>query len=343
VVISTIDNRVFGSSDGDWAFDAQTGYMYATGVKHTSVVSGTERIAVLESGGEYAVSIAADGVRGWVYVVNEYTDNVTVIRGTEVITAIVTLGSHPLEAAIDPNTGWVYVVSLYRKKIWGDVPITEGNVLVISGTQMIGNIPIGTSIIANHLAVDSVNNYVYVSTGNKTASGDIDGGVIVVEGLEKIGEYPMRGPAKDMSVNPTTGEVYVLTSDDLYHFSAGQFVDSVEIPGHLWAMRVHPSTGDVYVARGSNVDSVILVLRDMQVVAEVPAGGGPAKMAIDPFTGNVYVANFEDNTVTVINGTEQLATIQVGWYPYGIGVNPTNGWVYVSNINDGTISVLGYP
>jgi YVTN family beta-propeller protein len=66
-------------------------------------------------------------------------------------------------------------------------------------------------------------------------------------------------------------------------------------------------------------------------------------MAIDPLTGNVYVANFDGNSVTTIHGTEVLTTTQVGWYPYGIGINPTNGWVYVANINDGTVSVLGYP
>jgi YVTN family beta-propeller protein len=317
--------------------------MYVAGVTQTFVVSGTEQIAVLESGGEYAVSIAADSTQGWVYVVNRYTDNVTVIRGTEVITTLETFGSDPLDVAIDPGTGWAYVVSPYRKKAFGEMPNRDGNVLVISGTQIIDNIQI-TSTVVQQVEVDSKQGYVYICTQTTLQDGpDITGTVLVFRNLAKIGAYPLRGPAKDVSVNPNTGDVYILTSFDLYHFKDGHFVDSIEVPGHLWAMRVHPSTGDVYVARGSNVDSVILVLRDMQVVAEVPAGGGPAKMAVDPFTGNVYVANYEDDTVTVINGTEQLGVIKVGWYPYGIGVNPTNGWVYVSNINDGTISVLGYP
>jgi YVTN family beta-propeller protein len=65
-------------------------------------------------------------------------------------------------------------------------------------------------------------------------------------------------------------------------------------------------------------------------------------MAIDPPSGNVYVANYDAGNVTVINGTQVLATLTVGWYPYGIGVNPTNGWVDGSNINDGTVSALSY-
>jgi YVTN family beta-propeller protein len=56
----------------------------------------------------------------------------------------------------------------------------------------------------------------------------------------------------------------------------------------------------------------------------------------------LYVANYDDNTVSVINsGTNVvLATIPVGTYPQGISVSPDGSNVYVANESDSTVSVI---
>src|SRR5262249_52732578 len=71
-------------------------------------------------------------------------------------------------------------------------------------------------------------------------------------------------------------------------------------------------------------------------------GQAPARAAIDPRTDTVYVANFDDNTVSVINGQTNTvtATIPVGSTPIGIAADPRTNRIYVSNLNDNTVSVI---
>jgi YVTN family beta-propeller protein len=78
------------------------------------------------------------------------------------------------------------------------------------------------------------------------------------------------------------------------------------------------------------------------VTATIPVGNGPDGIATDPATGNVYVANFTDGTVSVISGASGIvtATIPVGAGPADVVTDPVDGNVYVANSIDGTVSVI---
>jgi YVTN family beta-propeller protein len=66
------------------------------------------------------------------------------------------------------------------------------------------------------------------------------------------------------------------------------------------------------------------------VVAFNPVGAYPSQLAVSPETGDVYVTNYGDDTVSVLSpsGTV-LATIPVGIAPTGVAVSPDTGDVYV--------------
>ena len=141
-----------------------------------------------------------------------------------------------------------------------------------------------------------------------------------------------------IDVNPSTGDVYAVHPRGFYHLRAGKLIDSLELTA--FNVKVNPRTGDVYAL----VDlQNLAVVRDMKVIARLPLNRSPRKMAADPVTGNVYIADFRDNSVAVIRGTEVITTYQVGWYPYGLGVDPRNGRLYVSNTNEGTVSIFEPP
>ena len=78
------------------------------------------------------------------------------------------------------------------------------------------------------------------------------------------------------------------------------------------------------------------------VTATIPVGTGPTAVAVDPAAGTVYVANFDDSTVSVIDEATGAvtATIRVGSFPNAVAVDPAAGTVYVTNQNDGTVSVI---
>ena len=65
---------------------------------------------------------------------------------------------------------------------------------------------------------------------------------------------------------------------------------------------------------------------------------GTNPIAVTAGNGNIYVTNFGANTVSVISGTSVIATIPVGIYPYGIAAG--NGNVYVGNFGSNNVSVI---
>jgi YVTN family beta-propeller protein len=324
-----------GGIPTDVTVNFETGHVYVVNESgHVAVLQGTERIIFLSTGEPGPAALALDEERDWAYAINRYEDSVTVIQGTEVITTLETAGREPTDAVVEPESGWAYVVSGYRKlPPFGEEPVVEGNVTVISGDRVVGVVPLG-DVVARHVVADAVNGYVYI--------GGVGGDVVALKGMEEAARFNVGNTVKAMDADRRTGEVYVLSAFGyLTRMQGAEVEDTIKAEsGAARNMRVHPVTGDVYVVDYTRQE--VIVVRDMEVIGRVPVGWGPLKMAIDPLTGNVYVANFQDDTVTVIHGTEALATIDVGWYPYGIGVNPANGWVYVSNTNDHTVTVLGF-
>ncbi len=317
--------------------NSQTGYVYITNGNEVAVFQDDRLIANLPTTAATGPrpSLAVDENGDWVYVVNQYDDSVTVIRGTEVVTTVETAGREPCDVIVEPRSGWAYVVSGYRKSPpRGQAPVVEGNVTVISGTQVVGIVPLGR-VLAIHVVADPVNGYVYV--------GSVGGDVIIIDGLEEVARFNIGSTVLAMDADPRTGDVYILDADGhllrVQGVEIAQQVDLWEEGPSPRNMRVHPVTGNVYIVYGG---SWMLIVRDMEVIGDLEVGWGALKIAIDPLTGNVYVANFRDDTVAVVHGTEVLATIDVGWYPYGIGVNPANGWVYVSNTNEHSVTILGF-
>ena len=73
------------------------------------------------------------------------------------------------------------------------------------------------------------------------------------------------------------------------------------------------------------------------VTTTIGVGSNPWRVAVNPTNGNVYVTNFDSNSISVIDGSSNTVTasIAVGVSPYDVAVNPNNGKVYVTNFNSG--------
>lgn len=336
-VIATVALLPHTGNPGAVATNTHTGYTYVlNGFQHIAVFQETQLLALLPIGNQGTpYYLATDETQDWLYVVNTREDSVTVIQGTEVITTVAVAGRNIKGVAVT-SRGWAYIISGYRK----DAPhytsnTIEGNVTIISGTQVMGTVPLGRTI-PTQVVADPLHNDVYVGGMNEE--------VVVIEDLQIATRIPITADVKVMDVNPQTGDIYILDVHGYLHqIQQRQIVATLGVAEEYSVaqnMQVHPTTGDVYLV---NTGGEALVARDMQIVAQIPLESGAFRMDIDPLTGNVYVANYRKDDVSVIYDTEVITTIQVGWYPYGIGVNPTNGWVYVSNTNDSTVTILGYP
>ena len=74
----------------------------------------------------------------------------------------------------------------------------------------------------------------------------------------------------------------------------------------------------------------------------ITVGSEPTDIGVNSFTNTIYVANFEDNTVSVINGKNntKIKDIEVGKGPTAIGINRQTDTTYVANYGDNTVSVI---
>jgi YVTN family beta-propeller protein len=74
----------------------------------------------------------------------------------------------------------------------------------------------------------------------------------------------------------------------------------------------------------------------------LPAGSAPFGIAFNPSNGNMYMTNFNSDSVSVINPATNavISTIPVGSAPFGIAFNPNNGNMYVTNAGNNTVSVI---
>lgn len=95
-----------------------------------------------------------------------------------------------------------------------------------------------------------------------------------------------------------------------------------------------------------DADSVIAIANPATgvVFKHIPVSGGTGNngIAIDPHTGDLYVANFAGDTVTVISGSTNRAVgvLNVGPNPDGTLYDPISGLVYVSLFHSNQVVLL---
>jgi YVTN family beta-propeller protein len=74
----------------------------------------------------------------------------------------------------------------------------------------------------------------------------------------------------------------------------------------------------------------------------VPAGTTPTAVAVNPLTGQLYIADNGGASVTVVSGSNNavVATIPVGTNPSAIAIDPVTNVVYVANGGSGNVTVI---
>jgi YVTN family beta-propeller protein len=103
----------------------------------------------------------------------------------------------------------------------------------------------------------------------------------------------------------------------------------------------------LYVTNFASNTVSVIDLNLLQVIAEIPVGGGPTGMAVTPDVQRVYVANLWSGTVSVIstasNTVETTITIP-GYYgkgaPFGMAITPDGSQIFVTDLSDGTVRVI---
>jgi YVTN family beta-propeller protein len=82
-----------------------------------------------------------------------------------------------------------------------------------------------------------------------------------------------------------------------------------------------------------------------KVLVTIPVGSGPYRIVYNAYNHNMYVSNFNSNSISVINSSSNkvIATINSSNYihsPAGLDYNPINHNIYVANYGSNLISEI---
>jgi DNA-binding beta-propeller fold protein YncE len=280
-----------------------------------------------------------------VYAIGDLGNLVHVISQSRVIASLPLASYDSSDIVSDATSPLVFVTSHLAAKMAPNTPMVGApRITIISGTAVINSIDT-TPYRPQRMAFDPHFKLLYVvATGGPTVD---DASILVIQDGKIIKRETTRQSIETYVVDPMTGDMYTGGST-IFHFRNGEIVEKLEL------------SESTPLHRGRNIRSLILnskenllyaidfvyaevfVIRNMREIGKIKLNGAIFKSALDPTTGNVYVADFNGNAVTAINATRVLTTYHTGVYPYGVTVNPQNGWVYVSNSKSKTITVLGY-
>jgi len=357
-----------------------TGYLYAieqTGARcagpanefHLQVVSVTEVITtaslggcVTLRGGCSAPAMAFQPATGYLYLLRTYTvmpypprGTITILDGANVLDEISLENYSPRYIAADPAQGWVYVTSGYTNvlvlsgtSVVGTAPVTdaaaiavqprtglayvvsqEDHLAVVSGTTVLDRFQVGG--VAD-LAADPVRGYVYVSHPTTPT-------LTVVSGTAVLTDVAVPSPGGRIEVNAVTGLAYLRHPDtaQMTVLSGTMVLTTVEVLSASMPLASSPFTGLVYAVDGADA---VAVLSGTQRLGALPsAAPQPRALAAHPASGQVVLLS-DPPTLSWIADEAIVATVALTAAPNQLLIHPTTGLVYLALPNERQVLVL---
>jgi YVTN family beta-propeller protein len=292
-----------------------------------SAATASAQDAVLASGLISTRGIAVNSTTGSIYGVDSRSGTITVIDGKSHNALMIAVGKRPLAIAVNSVTDRIYVANAGS----GTVSVLDGANNTILATVDVGAQPYV-------LAADEANNKVYVSNTYSSVMTVIDGATNSTSTIKS-------GSADAMYIDAKTNNIYLLGYEDAnLTLMSGADGSRVKLPLgaiHLWGIAPDEARQTLYVTRIGSGDIVAMDERSHHVVF-IATGKMPCALAVNSKTNTVYVANYQDGTVTVIDGGKHIATntIAVGRHPQAIALDSTANRIYVANTLDSTVSVI---
>jgi YVTN family beta-propeller protein/VCBS repeat-containing protein len=293
----------------------------------TSMVSGTvtvinsalRAVTATISVGSVPVGMAVSPTNGLIYVANTGGGNppgtVSVIDpSTNSVVKTIGVGTYPVALAVSRAGGSIYVTNAYSNSV--SVIDSETNVV----TKTISTTPGGLTPVG--VAVSPDGRFVYTSNG--CGCGDVGSVSVINTANGTVSNIPLKVRTANGSL---TGPVAVAVSSD------GSRVYAVVGGGDI-----DPIGDSVYV-----IDAATKT-----VIQTIKAGSFPVAVAVNPVSGEVYVASgcdakcsFRSGSVSVINPVSNtvVKSIAIPGTLTGLAVRPDGRDLYVTD-SEGNLSVI---
>lgn len=278
--------------------------------------------------GSWPIALAADNNSADVYVA-------AIHGGTARINGVnlVSMGERyyePRGVAFNPVNNYVYVPDLDRA------------IQVFNGSTLVQNVVFDMNPAWDAWFIDAV---VDPNTGYVYTAG-AEGIMYVIDGTTVIGSHRLGTRVIDMAIDPARGYIYAAHYEknaqyqnniSVFHIPT-QTVTMFNTATHSRQIAVDPQTGLAYITNPGPYDDPergsdsVTVMTGTTVHFNATVGDFPWGVAVNPNTGDAFVTNRRDNTVTVFRRGAIIATIPVqGKEPYAVTVDTNTNDVYVAN------------
>jgi len=296
------------------AVNPLTNRIYVTNSSHNvTVIDGdtNSTTTVTDPNAAFPVAVAVNLVTNKIYVANANSGNVTVIDGATNSTTSVPVSSTstlgPVAVAVNTVTNKIYVANNGIIRLSNNV----GNVTVIDGaTNSTTTVSDPNAITPVALAVNTRTNKIYVANeGNYPGANH--GNVTVIDGatnsIRTVTDPNALAPL-DVAVDSGSNQIWVTNGN------------SSTLTGNGGVTLIDGATNSTTTMTDPNAKT-----------------DTPAAVAVDPLTGNIYVANVISGNVTVIHGATPADP------PISVTVSPMSATVVEGGTQTFTASVSNDP
>lgn len=139
------------------------------------------------------------------------------------------------------------------------------------------------------------------------------------------------------------GEAFVTNQSSntvsIVDLDRNEVVATVPVTGRPAGVTVAPD-GLVYVTSPEDKKVSILDPDTRKIEAEIPLGSGPLGITSNPVTGDVYVADWDEDVVFVLRDRHLSATFAVGDSPSGLAVTPDGTGLLSADRDSHQVSVI---
>ncbi len=317
--------------------------------------------------GHYPQAIAES--RGYVYVANRGTNNVSVIKD-QALVAVIDVGMLPVDVAADASTGLVYVANegddtvtvLSGTRVVKSIPVASGPACLVAGEgrvyvgsraaggvtvldgesgeplqQMQLDAPVGVLALALNLEA----RLLYAATYNAVAVIDLKA-VTVVRRLERevyvtLGSDPASGDLLMGEYDPLTQKHHLVIYDAFGDREHGR----MEIGADPRGMAVDAARRLALVANSWSNSLSLIDLASLQVLNTIRVGLEPVDVTVDG-EGTIYAANSGSANVAVISaGASEIAgVVPLAMLPKGMAVDLSSGRVFLASASTNGVLVI---
>ena len=279
----------------------------------------------------------------YVYVTNDYSNNVSVIRTSDhTVIATIAVDSEPRGICASPDGELVFV---------GNFTGSSLSVIETVTNQVIYTIDVPYPWSSCHLPESSNLLYVTCYYADQVAVIDTNDSPPQILDMISVGQEP-RG----ICCLPDENTLYVTNWADSTvsvidtSIWPNEVITTVEVPYYPQAVAATPDGKHVWVGNFGfdMIADTISIIRtsDNTLAGFTLAGAGPECIAFLPGENYGYVSNRWENSVSIINTNiwppQEVASVDVGAYPWNLCCHPDGDFVYVACVDSDVVSVIGH-